>query len=173
MADPQQQPRQYRQRPQHQPAKDPVGRIPPRDTELEEAVLGAMMLEKDAYTRVCDILKPESFYDIQNQRIYEAIQTLGARQMPIDMLTVTEQLRLNGTLEEAGGIMRVSELTSRVSSAANVEFHARIVAQKYLASSNLFHLHLRSKERLSMKATMSTTCFRKRRANFSRYRNEM
>lgn len=133
MADPQQQPRQYRQRPQHQPAKDPVGRIPPRDTELEEAVLGAMMLEKDAYTRVCDILKPESFYDIQNQRIYEAIQTLGARQMPIDMLTVTEQLRLNGTLEEAGGIMRVSELTSRVSSAANVEFHARIVAQKYLA----------------------------------------
>ena len=110
-----------------------MGRIPPRDTELEEAVLGAMMLEKDAYTRVCDILKPESFYDIQNQRIYEAIQTLGARQMPIDMLTVTEQLRLNGTLEEAGGIMRVSELTSRVSSAANVEFHARIVAQKYLA----------------------------------------
>lgn len=122
-----------RQRPQHKPNADVQGRIPPRDTDLEEAVLGAMMLEKDAYTRVCDILKPESFYDPNNRKVYEAIQTLGARQMPIDMLTVAEQMRLNGTLDEVGGPAFVSELTARVGSAANVEFHARIVAQKFLA----------------------------------------
>ena len=122
-----------RSRPQHNPQFDTQGRIPPRDIELEEAVLGAMMLERDAYTRVCDILKPESFYEPANRKIYEAIQTLGAKQQPVDMLTVTEQLRLNGTLEEVGGPVFVSELTARVGSAANVEFHARIVAQKYLA----------------------------------------
>ena len=79
------------------------GRQLPRDTELEEAVLGALMLEKDAYTAVCDILKAESFYEPANRKIYEAIQTLGASQQPIDMLTVTEQLRHNGTLDEVGG----------------------------------------------------------------------
>ncbi len=122
-----------RQKPQHKPAIDASGRIPPRDIDLEEAVLGALMLEKDAYTRVCDILKPESFYEPKNRLVYEAVQTLGARQQPIDMLTVTEQMRLNGTIDEVGGPVFISELTSRVASAANVEFHARIVAQKYLA----------------------------------------
>ncbi|MDE6265376.1 MAG: replicative DNA helicase, partial [Paramuribaculum sp.] len=91
------------------------------------------MLEKDAYTVVCDILKPECFYEPANSKIYEAIQHLGASQKPIDMLTVTEQLRQDGTLEEVGGPVFISELTSRVLSGANVEYHARIVAQKYLA----------------------------------------
>lgn len=109
------------------------GRIPPRDKDLEEAVLGALMLEKDAYTIVCDILKPECFYEPANGKIYEAIQHLGAAQKPIDMLTVTEQLRLDGELEAVGGPVFISELTSRVLSGANVEYHARIVAQKYLA----------------------------------------
>lgn len=122
-----------RPKPRHNPAIDAQGRIPPRDTELEEAVLGALMLEKDAYTRVCDLLKPESFYNPANQKIYTAIQNLGASQQPIDMLTVAEQLRLDGNLEEIGGPAVVSQLTARVGSAANVEFHARIVAQKYLA----------------------------------------
>jgi replicative DNA helicase len=112
---------------------DTGGRIMPQDKEVEEAVLGALMLEKDAYTTVCDILKPECFYEPRNQRIYEAIQSLGAAQKPIDMLTVVEQLRLNGTLAEVGGPVVISELTSRVASGAHVEFHARIVAQKYLA----------------------------------------
>ena len=122
-----------RQSPKHQPAYDTIGRVMPQDKEVEEAVLGALMLEKDAYTTVCDILKPESFYEPAHQRIYEAIQSLGAAQKPIDMLTVVEQLRLNNTLEEVGGPVVISELTSRVLSGANVEFHARIVAQKYLA----------------------------------------
>ena len=97
-----------------QPLYDFGGRQLPRDKDLEEAVLGALMLEKDAYTVVCDILKADSFYEPVNKKIYEAIQTLGASQQPIDMLTVTEQLRLNGTLDDVGGPVFVSELTSRV-----------------------------------------------------------
>jgi len=119
--------------PQRVSQYETIGRVPPRDTELEEAVLGALMLERDAYTMVCDILKPDSFYEPANQKIYAAIQSLGVAQKPIDMLTVTEQLRLNGDLESVGGPVFISELTSRVASGANVEYHARIVAQKYLA----------------------------------------
>lgn len=115
------------------PSTDALGRLAPRDIEVEAAVLGALMIEKDAYIVVCDILKPESFYEPNHQKVYEAIQTLGASQRPIDLLTVTEQLRLNGTLEEIGGPAFVVQLTSNVTSAAHVEFHARIVAQKYLA----------------------------------------
>lgn len=122
-----------RQSPKNSPLYDFGGRQQPRDKDLEEAVLGALMLEKDAYTAVCDILKPDSFYEPANKKIYEAIQNLGAAQQPIDMLTVTEQLRRNGTLDEVGGPVFVSELTSRVASGANAEYHARLVAQKYLA----------------------------------------
>ena len=120
-------------KPEHISKFDHGGRMPPRDNDLEEAVLGALMLEKDAYTVVCDLLKPESFYDPSNQKIYAAIQSLGASQESIDMLTVTERLRRNGDLEAAGGPLRISELTSRVATGAHVEYHARIVAQKYLA----------------------------------------
>lgn len=127
--------RQYntnRQKPQNN-LQDYGGRIPPRDKDLEEAVLGALMLERDAYSVVCDILKPESFYEPVNQKVYAAIQSLGASQQPIDLLTVTDQLRQMGQLDEVGGPVFISELTSRVASGAHVEFHARIVAQKYLA----------------------------------------
>lgn len=109
------------------------GRIVPRDKDLEEAVLGALMLEKDAYSFVCDILKPESFYEPAHAKVYDAIQSLGAAQRPIDMLTVTEQMRLNDTLDEVGGPAFIAGLTGRVASASHVEYHARIVAQKFLA----------------------------------------
>ena len=126
--------RTYRNKPKHQPElTDPVGKLPPRDTEIEEAVLGALMLEKDAYMSVCDLLVPDSFYDPLNRKIYEAISALGLNQKPIDMMTVTEQLRQNGTLDEVGGAVRITELTARVYSAAYVEYHAKIIAQKYLA----------------------------------------
>lgn len=124
------------------------GRVPPRDLDVEQAVLGALMLEKDAYSVVCDLLKPESFYDPVNSMVYAAIQQLGAAQKPIDMLTVTEQLRLDGNLEKIGGPVVVSELTSRVLSGANVEYHARIVAQKYLA-----------RELISFSSDISTKAF--------------
>lgn len=122
-----------RNKPTHKPLFDTGGRIPPHDKDVEEAVLGALMLEKDAYPTVCDIIKPETFYEPVNQKIYEAIQTLGAAQSPIDMLTVTEQLRANGTINEVGGPVFIADLTSRVASAANIEWHARILAQQYLA----------------------------------------
>lgn len=112
---------------------DSGGKLAPRDIEVEEAVLGALMLERDAFTTVCDILKPESFYDPRHQMVYSAIQSLGAQQKPIDMLTVTEQLRADGNLEKVGGPVVISQLTAKVASGAHVEFHARIVAQKYLA----------------------------------------
>lgn len=115
------------------PITDIEGRMAPRDLDLEEAVLGALMLESDAYMNVCDILRPESFYEPAHQRIYEAVQSLGAANKPIDLLTVTEQLRQSGNLEQAGGIAYVTRLTTRVLSGAHVEFHARIVAQKFLA----------------------------------------
>ena len=106
-----------------------LGKLPPQAIELEEAVLGALMLEKDALTTVIDILKPESFYKDANQEVYKAIVALFNNSEPVDMLTVANQLRELGKLEIIGGAYYLTELTSRVNSAANVEFHARIVAE--------------------------------------------
>lgn len=123
-----------KRKPAFEPIKEsPTGKLPPHDTELEEVVLGALMLEKDAYMNVADILTPDAFYDPVNAKIYDAISTLGFNQRPIDMMTVTEQLRANGTLAEIGGAVHITELTARVYSAANVEYHAKIISQKYLA----------------------------------------
>jgi replicative DNA helicase len=106
-----------------------IGRVPPQAIELEEAVLGALMLEKDALTAVIDILKPASFYKKGHGLIYEAIRTLFNESQPIDLLTVTNQLRKDGTLEEVGGAYAVTTLTTKVNSAANVEYHARIITE--------------------------------------------
>jgi len=110
-----------------------IGKVQPQARELEEAVLGALMLEKDAYSLVSDILKPDSFYDFVHQTIYRAIVDLALRQAPVDMLTVVEQLKKEGELEAVGGPVYVAQLTEKVASAAHIEFHARIIAQKYLA----------------------------------------
>lgn len=107
-----------------------MGKLPPQAIDLEEAVLGALMLEKDALTAVVDILKPESFYKEAHKAIYTAILDLFADSQPIDLLTVTNQLRKNGQLELAGGAFFITELTSKVSSAANIEFHARIITEQ-------------------------------------------
>lgn len=112
---------------------DATGKLPPHDIELEKVVLGALMLEKDAYMNVCDILTPECFYDPVNQKIYEAISALGYNQQPMDFIMVTNKLREMGTLKEVGGPAHISELTMQVYSAANIEFHAKIIAQKYIA----------------------------------------
>ncbi len=108
------------------------GKLPPQAVDLEEAVLGALMLEKNALTAVIDILSPQCFYKESNQVIFEAIKTLFGRSEPVDILTVTSELRKNGTLEKAGGPYNITQLTNRIASAANVEFHARIVLQKYI-----------------------------------------
>lgn len=110
-----------------------TGKLPPQALELEESVLGAIMVEKDAYLSVAEILRPESFYKDAHQKIYSAIVNLAVRQDPIDMHTVTQQLRVNGTIDEVGGPYFIALLTAKVTSAAHLEYHARIVAQKFLA----------------------------------------
>lgn len=106
-----------------------LGKLPPQAIELEEAVLGALMLEKDALSAVADILKPESFYKEAHQRIFRAIIHLFAESEPIDLLTVTARLRSAGELVLAGGPGYITELTTKIHSAANIEAHARIISQ--------------------------------------------
>ena len=108
------------------------GKIPPQARDLEEAVLGALMLEKDAVTTVIDIIKADSFYVTAHQIIYTACLSLFEKSQPIDLLTVTQELKKRGELENAGGATYLSQLTERVASAANVEFHARIISQKFI-----------------------------------------
>src|SRR5690606_30745663 len=109
-----------------------LGKLPPQALDLEEAVLGALMLEKDALSVVIDILKPESFYKDSHQKIFEAITRLFQKSSPIDILTVSSELRSMGALEIIGGAYYLTQLTDRVVSAANIEFHARIISQKYI-----------------------------------------
>ena len=110
-----------------------AGKLPPQAIELEDSVLGALMIEKDAYMTVADLLRPESFYKDQNRVIYEAIRTLAIANKPIDILTVGEQLRSEGRLDEAGGTINLADLTRRVASTAHLYYHAQIVAQKATA----------------------------------------
>lgn len=109
-----------------------LGKLPPQALDLEETVLGAIMIEKDALTKVIEFLKPEMFYKDSHQKIYEAIRYLFDKTQPIDILTVTQRLRQSGELEFAGGAFYITELTNRVASAANIEYHARIVSEKYI-----------------------------------------
>ena len=109
-----------------------VGKVPPQAIDIEEAVLGAILIEKDAVIAVLDILKPESFYKDAHQKIYNAILELSTKEKPIDILTVTEELRSNDELESVGGPFYITQLTNRVASSAHIEYHSRIVAQKYI-----------------------------------------
>lgn len=109
-----------------------LGKLPPQAIDLEEAVLGALMLEKDALSSVIDILKPEVFYKDAHQRIFKTIHWLFEKTSPVDILTVTAQLRAQGDLEMVGGAYYITELTNRVASAANIEYHARIIIQKFI-----------------------------------------
>ena len=120
----------YRKKPSFENPTNYLGKVPPQAIELEEAVLGALMLEKDALTSVIDILKVESFYKEAHKVIFQAILDLFTESQPIDLLTVTTQLRKNGALEVAGGAFYITELTSKVASAANIEFHARIITEQ-------------------------------------------
>lgn len=109
-----------------------LGKVPPQAVDIEQAVLGAMMLEKNAVTDTIDILKPSSFYDPKHQYIYNAIRELFGGSSPIDLLTVINKLKEKGELEAAGGVTYVSQLTGRVASTAHIEFHARVIAEKHI-----------------------------------------
>ncbi len=108
------------------------GKVQPQALPLEEAVLGALMLDKDSIAIVIDILRSESFYSDAHQLIYKAILRLFERSQPVDLLTVTEELKKAGDLEKAGGGFNLVNLTNRVASAANIEYHARIISQKHI-----------------------------------------
>jgi replicative DNA helicase len=108
------------------------GRVPPQAVEVEQAVLGALMLDKNAVSDTLDLLLPTSFYDPKHQYIYTAIRELFASSQPIDLLTVSNQLQKEGVLEASGGPAYISQLTSRVSSAAHVEYHARVISEKHI-----------------------------------------
>lgn len=110
-----------------------LGKLPPQAIELEDSVLGALMIEKDAYASVSDLLRPESFYKDQNRMVFEAIRALAAKDQPIDMLSVAEKLKSLGNLDQAGGPVYLSELTRKVASTAHLFYHAQIVAQKATA----------------------------------------
>ena len=108
------------------------GKVPPQAKDLEEAVLGAIMLEKNAFDTVVEILKPECFYVEAHQRIFRAMQSLSNKSQPIDILTVAEELKFKEELEMVGGAYYVTKLTNAVVSSANIEAHARIILQKFI-----------------------------------------
>ena len=109
-----------------------AGALPPQAVELEEAVLGALMLEKDAVVAVQEVLTPEAFYKDAHQIIYTAVSELSMELNPIDLYTVTEKLKQKRQLTAVGGASFLAQLTQKVGSAAHVEFHAKIIAQKYV-----------------------------------------
>ncbi|KAF0201851.1 MAG: replicative DNA [Bacteroidetes bacterium] len=108
------------------------GKIPPQALDLEEAVLGAIMLEKDALAAIIDVIRPDAFYKDAHQIIFQSISRLFTKGEPIDILTVTNELKFSGELEAAGGPFYIAQLTNRVASSANTEFHARIILQKFI-----------------------------------------
>ena len=109
-----------------------TGRIPPQATDVEQSVLGAMLIEREAIPRAIEILTPEAFYLAKHQKIYTAMLSLFERGNPVDLITLTEELKRRGALDDIGGAYYLTELTTQVASAANVEYHARIIAEKSL-----------------------------------------
>jgi replicative DNA helicase len=111
------------------------GKLPPQVLDLEEAVLGAMMIDKKGVDEVIDILQPDAFYKEGHKYIFEAIVQLFTDTQPIDLLTVSAQLRKNAKLELAGGDFYLIQLTQKISSSAHIEFHSRIILQKFIQRS--------------------------------------
>ncbi len=111
------------------------GKLQPQAIELEEAVLGALMIDNESLSDTIDSLQPEYFYKPDNQKIFEAIINLFNNSKPVDILTVSEELKRMGVLDSVGGMLYISQLTNNVSSSSNTEFHARIIAEKFIKRS--------------------------------------
>jgi replicative DNA helicase len=111
------------------------GKIPPQALDLEEAVLGAMMIDKKGVDEVIDILQPDAFYKDAHKYIFEAIIQLFTDSQPVDLLTVSAQLKRNAKLEMAGGEFYLIQLTQKITSSAHIEFHSRIILQKFIQRS--------------------------------------
>lgn len=113
--------------------KNRYNSVPPNENGMECAILGALMIDRDAYSVVCEMLKPEYFYLPHNQKVYQAIINLSKKDAPVDIWTVTEQLAKQGDLEEVGGPGYITELSSKVASSANIEYHANSVYKTWVA----------------------------------------
>ena len=111
------------------------GKLPPQALDLEEAVLGAMMIDKKGVDEVIDILQSDAFYKEAHKHIFEAIFQLFTDSQPIDLLTVSSQLRKNAKLDLAGGDFYLIQLTQKISSSAHIEFHCRIILRKFIQRS--------------------------------------
>lgn len=111
---------------------DTENRVSPQAPEIEEAIIGACMIEQEALPLVADKLRPEMFYVERHRLIFSALLAMYQAGTKVDILTVKEELLRRGTLEEAGGAYQVTLLSSRVASSAHIEYHAQIVHEKYL-----------------------------------------
>ena len=138
--------RTYQRKGQQVASSMEYAHVQPHASEVEKAVLGALMIDKDAFMEVGDSLVPESFYEPRNQMVYEAIRSLSVEDSPIDVLTVTDKLAKMGKLEEVGGPGYIAELSSRVATSANVEYHASIVAEKYLSRQMIQYVNVVGKK---------------------------
>lgn len=118
---------------QQRPIDNSYGHLQPQATDIEKIVLGALMIDKDAFTVVGELLHPETFYEPRHQKIYAAIQKLNIDERPVDILTVIEELKRQGTLDECGGQAYVVDLSAHVASSAHIEYHAHILQQKHMA----------------------------------------
>ncbi len=115
------------------PVDNNYSHVLPQALEIERSVLGALMIDKDAFFVVSEILRPNTFYEPSHQKIFQAIQSLSFEEKPIDILTVIERLKRQGDLEKIGGEAYIMELSSDVASSAHIEYHSHILAQKFLA----------------------------------------
>ena len=115
------------------PIDNKYGHLQPQAPDIERLVLGALMVDKDAFSMISELVRPETFYEPRNQKIFQAIQTLSLAEKPVDIATVTEQLKRDGTLEDVGGPIYLLDLNQHVASSAHIEYHAKILAQKFLA----------------------------------------
>ncbi len=109
------------------------GHLQPQAVDIEKVVLGALMIDKDAFSIVSETLRPETFYEPRHQKIYNAIQTLSMNENPVDIMTVVDELKREGTIDDVGGAPYIVDLSSHVASSAHIEYHAKILAQKFLA----------------------------------------
>ncbi len=123
---------QQRNRESYEKMLEEGGLVPPQAVELEEAILGALMLEKDSIIAVQEVLTADAFYKETHRTIYKAIEQLSIELNPVDLFTVTEKLKQDGKLKAVGGAAFLAGLTQKVGSAAHVEYHAKIIAQKYV-----------------------------------------
>lgn len=108
------------------------GFLPPNDTSIEEIILGAILLDKTGYERISDLIRPDTFYNEKYGKIYAAIQRIAKKNNPIDGMTVINELKLSGELEYVGGPYAISILTNKISSAESIEFHAKIISEKFI-----------------------------------------